>query len=133
MISQSHGLTVYSKQVEGTLANYENLDNHQTGIHDYFKFLKYGFGRATDHACMNIRRGRITRAEGADLVRKLDGRFPWVYLGKHLEDIIAPLGLTVDEFIKLCDRYTNIEIFEDTLGGSPVKQWDGSLVKREYA
>ena len=22
--------------------NYENLDNHQTGIHDYFKYLKFG-------------------------------------------------------------------------------------------
>ena len=81
---------------------------------------------------MNIRRGRITRAEGADLVRKLDGRFPWVYLGKRIGDILAPLGLTVDEFIKLCDRYTNIEIFA-TKDGVPVKQWDGSLVKREYA
>ena len=27
---------------------YKDLDNYQTGIHDYFKYLKYGFGRATD-------------------------------------------------------------------------------------
>ena len=36
--------------------NYENLDNHQTGIHDYFKFLKFGFARATDIACLHVRR-----------------------------------------------------------------------------
>ena len=49
--------------VEGSLVNYENLDNVQTGIHDYFKFLKYGFGRATDLACLHIRRGRLRRDE----------------------------------------------------------------------
>ena len=45
------------------MVNYENLDNHQTGIHDYFKFLKFGFGRATDIACLHVRRGRITRED----------------------------------------------------------------------
>ena len=36
---------------------YENLDNLQHGIHDYFKFLKFGFARATDQLCISIRRG----------------------------------------------------------------------------
>ncbi len=51
------------------MVNYENLDNHQTGIHDYFKFLKFGFGRATDLACLHIRRGRLTRADGLEAVK----------------------------------------------------------------
>ena len=49
------------KKVEGSLVEYENLDNYQTGIHDYFKFLKFGFGRVTDIACLYVRRKRITR------------------------------------------------------------------------
>ena len=58
---QAHGFETYHKAVEGSIVNYENLDNDQTGIHDYFKFLKYGFGRATDLACLHIRRGRLRR------------------------------------------------------------------------
>ncbi len=65
LFAQAHGFETYPKAVEGSLVNYENLDNHQTGIHDYFKFLKYGFGRATDIACMHVRRGRLSRADGA--------------------------------------------------------------------
>ena len=93
------------------MVNYENLDNHQTGIHDYFKFLKFGFGRATDLACSHIRRGRLKRSDALDIVRRLDGTFPWEYLGKSLEDILDPLDITVDEFMLICDKFTNKKIF----------------------
>ena len=62
LLAQAHGFETSRTTVEGSLVNYENLDNHQTGIHDYFKFLKFGFGRATDIACLHIRRGRLSRA-----------------------------------------------------------------------
>ena len=47
--------------VEGSIVDYEKLDNYQTGIHDYFKFLKFGFGRATDLACCSKKRSYIKR------------------------------------------------------------------------
>lgn len=132
LISVANGFTSYPGTVEGSMVNYENLDNHQTGIHDYFKFLKFGFGRATDHACLHIRRGRMTRQDGIDVVRKLDGKFPWEYLGKSLEDIIGPLDMTVEEFIRVCDRFTNKKLFERHSDGSLVKDADGNLsLKRE--
>lgn len=68
LIARAHGFETYHKPVEGSLINYKNLDNAQTGIHDYFKFLKYGFGRATDLACIHIRRGRLARTDGVKLV-----------------------------------------------------------------
>jgi hypothetical protein len=52
LISQAYGFSTLQATVEGSIVSYENLDNHQTGIHDYFKFLKFGFGRATtSRAC----------------------------------------------------------------------------------
>ncbi|MEJ2754696.1 MAG: N-acetyl sugar amidotransferase, partial [Gammaproteobacteria bacterium] len=102
LLAQANGFTTRSQVVEGSIVNYENLDNHQTGIHDYFKFLKFGFGRASDIASLHIRRGRITREEAIDLVKKHDGKFPWTYLGKSLEEILEPLDLTVEEFIRVC-------------------------------
>ena len=93
------------------MVNYENLDNYQTGIHDYFKFLKFGFSRTTDIACLHIRRGRITRQDALEVVKARDGNFPWSYLGKTLNEILAPLNMPVDEFIKVCDRFTNKKIF----------------------
>lgn len=129
LLATAHGFHSYPGSVEGSLVNYENLDNHQTGIHDYFKFLKFGFGRATDLACLHIRRGRLSRRDGLDAVRRLDGQFPWVYLGKPLSEILAPLGLSVDEFTAVCDRFTNKKIFKRNTDGSLLKDRRGNLTK----
>src|SRR3989338_8275822 len=95
-LAQTHGFLIYHKTVEGSIVNYENLDNCQTGIHDYFKFLKFGFGRATDLACLHIRRKRLSREDALKLVKKHDGQFPWKYLGCPLEEILDDIGLTLD-------------------------------------
>lgn len=132
LIAQASGFESYGRPVEGAMVDYENLDNNQHGIHDYLKFIKFGFGRATDHACLHIRRGRLTRQDGLDVVRRLDGRFPWSYLGKSLEDILAPLGMTVEEFTRICDKFTNKKIFKRDVSGALIKDRGGNLTKLNY-
>lgn len=132
LISTANGFTSYEQAVEGSLVNYENLDNYQTGIHDYFKYLKFGFGRTTDHACLHIRRGRMTRQDGVDAVKRLDGRFPWEYLGKSLADILEPLEISVDEFIRICDDFTNKKIFRREVSGNLLKDRHGNLTKINF-
>lgn len=132
LIAQANGFTTFDTPVEGSMVNYENLDNHQTGIHDYFKFLKFGFSRATDIACLHVRRGRITRQDAVEIVKTRDGKFPWTYLGKPLKDILEPLDLTIDEFIKVCDRFTNKKIFKRDASGALVKDKHGNLEKLNY-
>ncbi|MFX1277575.1 MAG: N-acetyl sugar amidotransferase [Promethearchaeota archaeon] len=132
LIAQGHGFTTYNKTIEGSCVNYENLDNYQTGIHDYFKYLKFGFGRATDLACLHIRRGRITREDGLELIKKHDGKFPWSYLGKPLEEILKPLDITLEEFIQICDRFTNKKLFKCDSQGRLIKDKYGNLTKINY-
>ena len=129
LVSQANGFNTFQKRVEGSLVNYENLDNYQTGIHDYFKYLKFGFGRTTDLVCMQIRRNRITRTEGIKLVKELDGKFPWTYLGKNLKDIIKPLNITLDQFIECCDKFTNKNLFKKDNNGNLIKDDEGNLEK----
>ncbi len=132
LISQAYGFNTYHKPIEGSLVNYENLDNKQTGIHDYFKFLKFGFGRATDLACMHVRRGRLSREDALKLVRMHDGKFPWNYLGYGLEDVLGEIDMTVDEFIKVCDKFTNKKIFVLDSRGNLIKDKEGNLTKVNY-
>lgn len=132
LLAQAHGFETYHKIVEGSLVNYENLDNAQTGIHDYFKFLKYGFGRATDLACLHIRRGRLNRRDAIKLVKMCDGKFPWTYLGIPLEDILYEIDLDIDQFIRICDRFTNKKLFICDHHGNLVKDRDGNLTKVNY-
>lgn len=132
LLAQAHGFTTYHTTIEGSIVNYENLDNHHTGIHDYFKFLKFGFGRATDIACLHTRRDRITRMDALELVKKHDGKFPWTYLGKPLAEILEPLELSVDDFIKICDQFTNKKLFVKDGNGRLVKDRFGNLTKLNY-
>lgn len=132
LIATAHGFTSYHKSVEGSMVNYENLDNCQTGIHDYFKFLKFGFGRATDLACIHLRRGRMSRKDALAIVKEHDGKFPWKYLGVPLEEILAPLNITVETFIQVCDRFTNKKLFLKDSQGRLIKDADGNLTKINY-
>lgn len=129
LVAQAHGFQTFPTTVEGSLVNYENLDNAQTGIHDYFKFLKFGFGRATDIACLHVRRGRLKRREAMRLVHKHDGKFPWTYLGVPIEEILEPLEMSLDEFIKICDRFTNKKLFACDRRGRLIKDRHGNLTK----
>jgi N-acetyl sugar amidotransferase len=129
LIAQANGFVSLGRSVEGSMVDYENLDNHQTGIHDYFKFLKFGFSRATDIACLHVRRGRITREDALQIVRARDGRFPWTYLGKPIAEILEPLDMSVDAFVKVCDRFTNKKIFKRDGSGALVKDRHGNLQK----
>ncbi len=130
LISQALGMTTYEKNIEVSIVNYENLDNYQSGIHDYFKFLKFGFGRATDHACLHLRRGRIDRETAVDLVNRHDGKFPWTYLGKPIQEILKPLDIPLDEFISICDKFTNKKVFKTDARGNLIKDKDGNLSRR---
>lgn len=132
LVAQANGFQSLGRTVEGSIVDYENLDNHQHGVHDYFKFLKFGFGRSADIASMHVRRGRLTRAQAIELVTRHDGKFPWSYLGKPLKDILDPLGLGIDEFTSICDRFTNKRLFRRDSTGELVRDGDGNLIKVNY-
>ena len=132
LLSQAHGFETYPKIVEGSIVNYENLDNVQTGIHDYFKFLKYGFGRATDLACMQVRRGRLSRADAVELIRMHDGKFPEVYLGYSLEEVLTEIDMTPEDFLSVCDRFTNRKLFVTDRHGNLERDAAGNLTKVNY-
>lgn len=132
LVAQGHGWESFPVATETGFVNYENLDNHQAGIHEYFKFLKFGFSRASDQASLHIRRGRLSREDAIEIVKERDGKFPWTYLGKPLEDILKPIDLTVEEFIKICDRFTNKKIFKTDSRGNLIKDKYGNLTKIKY-
>jgi N-acetyl sugar amidotransferase len=132
LISQAYGFSSLNTTVEGSCVNYENVDNLQTGIHDYFKYLKFGFSRATDIACLHLRRGRLSREDAMEIIKRHDGKFPWTYLGIPIKEILDPLEINLDEFIKICDRFTNKKIFLTDSDGRLIKYKDGSPIKINY-
>ena len=130
LFAQMNGFGSFGKSVEGSIVDYENLDNFQTGIHDYFKYLKFGFGRASDIASILIRRGVLTRDIAIDMVNKHEGSFPVSYLGKSTKDILNDIEISMIEFESICDKFTNKELFVTDKKGNLAKDKNGNLTKR---
>lgn len=89
----------------------ENLDNAQTGLHDHLMFRKYGYGRACAQVSVDIRMGRLGRDEGLQIVRERDGLFPYIYAGVPVNDVLAPLGLSIADLDPILHRFTNRALF----------------------
>jgi N-acetyl sugar amidotransferase len=125
-IVKEHGFSVKEEgPVEGTYTNYENLDEKMHGLHDYLKFVKYGFGRATDHACIDIRNKRLTREEGKKLVKQYDGKYPH----ESIDAFIKYSDLTKESIDEVLDSYTNPFIFKQNDDGTFMRDVNGNLVR----
>ena len=101
-------------------------------VHDYFKFLKFGYDRCTDWASLHIRRNRLTRDEGLKLVKEYGGKFTSVYLKTPLKEVLDEIDVTIDEFIKICDQFTNKSVFKCDTRGNLIKDKNGDLIKINY-
>ena len=77
-------------------------------------------------ACNLIRRGLLTRQDAAHIVSNHDGIFPSSYLDKTLESILGEYNISMDEFLQVCDDYTNYDIFKQDTNGNLVRRKDGS-------
>ena len=105
LVAQEHGFEWYHSEVEGSIGSYESLDNHQTGLHEWFKMLKYGYMRPTDICSLEIRRGRMTREEGLKLIKEKEV-FPTTYLGKYYYDVLDKIGITPSEYEKIANEFS---------------------------
>lgn len=112
------GFQTLGSPVEGTYTDYENLDDRIVAVHDYMKFVKFGFGRATDHACIDVRNGRLTRQEAIELVAQYDGGLSMETIGTFCYHY----DITEDEFWKVVLDFTNKDLF-DIINGRPKRKW----------
>lgn len=83
----------------------ENWDNAQTGLHDYFMFLKYGFGRGCQQISVDVRSGRETREHALWFVEKFDGIFPAMYAGVGFLEVLDRIGLDRVKFGATMKRF----------------------------
>ena len=111
--------------VEGAYNDIENLDCKWIGgLHDYMKFLKYGYGRATDQLCIEIRAGRMSRQEAiVALAESSEGDVPF----KYLHDFLEYIGISEAEFFENLDLFTNKRLFRTDQSGQLIKDNMGNL------
>ena len=78
-------------------------------------YLKFGFGRATQDAGIEIRRKAMTRNQGLNLVKLYDNHFPSEFLDQYLDYF----EMNKKEFMKTIDFWANKKLFKKING-----QWE---------
>ncbi|MDO8592417.1 MAG: N-acetyl sugar amidotransferase [bacterium] len=123
MMVKKYGFKVSEEPFERTYRLMSNLDDmHENGIHDYMKFVKFGYGRATDHTSKDIRSGIMTRQEAIEIVKKMD-----CIKSKDLRRWLDYVGWTEKEFDRVADTFRdprvwwikNGEWWKDNVWGKP--------------
>jgi len=76
LMMEKWGFGAVCYERERTFNLYSKIEDHANDVHDYLKYLKFGYGRATDDASTEVRHGRMTREEALDMVRRYDAATP---------------------------------------------------------
>ncbi|MBO5622647.1 MAG: N-acetyl sugar amidotransferase [Butyrivibrio sp.] len=92
----------------GRYRRYTALDSDLQIPNQMIKYLKFGFGYATDEICYDIREGRFSREDGKWYVKEYDGLCGDNYIQKACDY----LSITKEEFWEVVDKYVNRDLFE---------------------
>ena len=92
------GFNTVSYKRDRTFNLYAKLDDHADEIHDYLKYLKFGYGRATDDATTEIRKGRLDRQSGIGLVKQYDTTTP-----RTLEGYLDFMQISKNDFYSIME------------------------------
>lgn len=126
LMHEKYGFEFARQPFDRTYRTMSNLDDmHENGLHDYMKFVKFGYGRASDHASKDIRTGYMTREQGIEMVRKHDHVKP-----RDLERWLAYTGMTEAEFDAIADGFRDPRVWRRE-NGQWVKDniWDEELAE----
>ena len=109
LIAKEHcGLKEHENSNSGTFTNFAQNDQALYSLHVYMMYLKFGFGRATQDAGIEIRRGSMTRDQAINLVQIYENVYPNEFINTYLDYY----GMTKEEFDAVLDRHVNKNLFE---------------------
>ena len=117
MMIEKYGFKPSPEPFERTYRRMSNLDDmHENGIHDYMKYIKFGYGRATDHCCKDIRAGKMTREEAIERVKQMDH-----VKSKDLQRWLTYVDITEETFDRIADTFRDPRVWWKDEEGKWVK------------
>jgi N-acetyl sugar amidotransferase len=102
------GLQESKKNNLGTFTNFAQNDQALVALHTYLMYLKFGFGRATADACIEVRRGSMERNQAISLIKAYDGHFP-----KEFEEVYLDyFKMNKRKFYNILFKHTDKKLFK---------------------
>lgn len=104
----------------GRYRRYSALDTDLYVANQMIKYLKFGFGFATDEACYDIREGRLSREDAVWYVKEYDGKCG----DKYIKAACDYLSITEKEFWDVVNQYVNRDLFEQNESGQWIPKFE---------
>ncbi len=123
-------------EFDRTYRTMSNLDDrYENGAHDLMKFVKFGYGRGSDHSSKDIRTGYLTREQGIEMVRKYDA-----VVSRDVPYWCDYVGMSMDEFWNIADTFRDPRVWwiqdgqwwKDNVWGEPSAYGDVNLPKEKW-
>lgn len=107
LIKDLYGWKESEKPFDRTYRRASNLDDrYENGIHDLLKFVKFGYGRGSDHSSKDVRTGYMTREEAIEMVRKYDH-----VVSDDLYYWLDYVNMTEEEFWRTADKFRDPRVW----------------------
>ncbi len=107
LVTERYGFEISHEPFDRTYRTMSNLDDmHENGAHDYLKYIKFGYGRATDHACKDIRARIMSRGQAIRTVNHYDPIKP-----SDIRRWLDYVGMTEEEFDSIADTFRDPRVW----------------------
>jgi imidazoleglycerol phosphate synthase cyclase subunit len=107
LAAERYGFETGDEPFERTYRRASNLDDmHENGAHDYLKFIKFGYGRCTDHASKDIRSGLLAREEGIARVLRYDH-----VKSRDIQRWLEYVGMSEAQFDAIADTFRDPRVW----------------------
>lgn len=93
---------------------FSSVDDDLMIVNEMLKYLKNGFGRASDDVVDDLRNNRITWDEGVKLIEKFDG----LCGQKYIKYCCEYLEISEEYFWQIVDKHVNKKLFKRNTSGS---------------
>lgn len=113
-----YGMIKSDRRNTGTYSDFGQIDTPLYILHTYLMYLKFGFGRCLQDACIDIRAGRISREEAIGYVNKYDGES----IDEYMPVFLDYFKMSEEEFRDVLKRHMNSKLFD----------WNDGRIKKKF-
>lgn len=118
-VSKAHGFHVREAGPKTGYWNYADIDDDFISIHHYIKWYKFGCTRLFDNLSVEIRNGRVSRAEAIEIVRRLGEQRPVEDIAK----LCRFLEINESHFDDVLETFRNKNIWTKSDGVWKIKDF----------
>ena len=112
-VARQHGFASEEGGARTGLYDFADIDDDFISIHHWLKWYKFGFTRLFDNLSLEIRNGRMSRADALDIIRARGDETPYA----DIEKFCVFAGITREQFFDIAERFRNHDVWKRRADG----------------